>query len=150
MDNNECSNKAVLSVKIEGVYCTSCVAVLTKSLLKHEGVSSVKVSPQLDEVRVEYIANSISRENLERLIRSAVSDSFISPQTELSENAHVQTVEFIPQTTVDPVCYMKVQIDENSLHSDYDEKRYYFCAKSCKLTFEKNPESYLNSEGEKR
>ena len=145
MDNKESNSiNAALSMKIEGAYCTSCVAVLTKALLKHEGVTGVKVSPQLDEVRVEYTADCFNREELEIIIKSAVSDSFISPQTEMSEKTNTQSDDFKSQTVIDPVCHMAVHIDGNSLFSNFGDAHYYFCSKSCKIAFDEDSQLFLN------
>ncbi len=127
------NTKAVLSMKIVGSYCTSCVAVLTRSLLAHEGIYGVKINPQFDGVRVEYSTRIFNREEIKRIIDSTVSDSFMSHKTEASEN-----------TVIDPVCHMMVHVDGDTLYSDFDKMRYYFCTKSCKIAFEKDSELFLN------
>jgi len=47
----------------------------------------------------------------------------------------------------DPVCGMMVDEKKAKLKSDYDGKTYYFCAPSCKATFDKDPEKYASSGG---
>jgi Cu+-exporting ATPase len=42
----------------------------------------------------------------------------------------------------DPVCGMNVDEKTAKLKSDYMGKTYYFCAPSCKATFDKNPAKY--------
>jgi YHS domain-containing protein len=42
----------------------------------------------------------------------------------------------------DPVCGMNVNEKTAKLKSDYKGKTYYFCAQSCKTTFDKNPAKY--------
>lgn len=149
MDSEISDNtNVVLSMKIVGTYCTSCVAVLTKSLLAHEGIHSVKVSPQFDEVRVEYSAHTFDRDEIERLIQSTVKDSIISDPSETPENVDAQTGDTELHTAIDPVCHMKVHVDDDTLNSDFKENRYFFCAKTCKIAFEEGPELYLSSEGE--
>jgi len=46
----------------------------------------------------------------------------------------------------DLVCNMT--IDEKTAHyrSEYQGKTYYFCAKGCKVAFEKDPEKYITQE----
>ena len=39
----------------------------------------------------------------------------------------------------DPVCGMTVDEKTTKFKSDYMGKTYYFCAASCKTTFDKNP-----------
>ena len=43
----------------------------------------------------------------------------------------------------DPVCKMTVSEDKAAATSQYKEKTYYFCNKSCKERFDKDPEKYL-------
>jgi YHS domain-containing protein len=42
----------------------------------------------------------------------------------------------------DPVCGMMVDEKKAKLKSDYMGKTYYFCAPSCKATFDKNPAKF--------
>ncbi|MFQ5846905.1 MAG: YHS domain-containing protein [Candidatus Methylomirabilales bacterium] len=45
--------------------------------------------------------------------------------------------------TKDPVCGMEVEEAKAAATSDYQGLTYYFCAKGCKATFDKNPEKYV-------
>lgn len=47
---------------------------------------------------------------------------------------------------IDPVC--KMEVDENSAAgiSEYNGKKYYFCAPGCKVSFDKDPEKYLGGD----
>ncbi len=47
---------------------------------------------------------------------------------------------------VDPVCKMTVDEKTTPYQSEYREKHYYFCAKGCKVAFDKDPEKYLKEE----
>jgi len=42
----------------------------------------------------------------------------------------------------DPVCGMTVDEKKVKLKTEYKGKIYYFCAPSCKTTFDKNPAKY--------
>ncbi len=46
------------------------------------------------------------------------------------------------QLAVDPICNMEVEIENAELYSDYNDKRYYFCAPVCKEKFDNNPVEY--------
>ena len=46
-------------------------------------------------------------------------------------------------TAIDPVCKMKVDEAKPAATSEYQGKKYYFCAVGCKKAFDKNPEKYL-------
>ncbi len=48
----------------------------------------------------------------------------------------------------DPVCGMTVDEKKAAATSEYKGKTYYFCAKGCKVAFDKDPEKYLKAEGE--
>jgi YHS domain-containing protein len=46
----------------------------------------------------------------------------------------------------DPVCSMEVDEGKAAATSDYKGQTYYFCAKGCKVAFDKDPEKYLSDE----
>lgn len=48
-----------------------------------------------------------------------------------------------PETTIDPVCGMTVDVDDANRPFEYDGTTYYFCAPGCRTAFEKDPESYI-------
>lgn len=54
--------------------------------------------------------------------------------------------EVEPKVAIDPICKMEVDIDSAELYSDYEGRRYYFCAPYCKQTFDENPEKYKNQD----
>jgi len=43
----------------------------------------------------------------------------------------------------DPVCKMEVEEGKAAAISDYQGKKYYFCAVGCKKAFDQNPKKYL-------
>lgn len=43
----------------------------------------------------------------------------------------------------DPVCNMQVDEQKAAATSNYKGQPYYFCAKMCKESFDKDPEKYL-------
>ena len=44
---------------------------------------------------------------------------------------------------IDPVCKMVVDEKKAAATSEYKNQKYYFCAKGCKIAFDKDPEKYL-------
>ena len=48
----------------------------------------------------------------------------------------------------DPVCGMDVDENSPAATSEYNGKTYYFCSRGCKVAFDKDPEKYLQSQGE--
>ena len=43
----------------------------------------------------------------------------------------------------DPVCGMLVKTDEAAGRSEYQGKHFFFCAASCKESFDRNPQRYV-------
>jgi len=43
----------------------------------------------------------------------------------------------------DPICNMSVNIKKTEFSTKYNGKVYYFCSKSCKMTFDANKEIYV-------
>ena len=46
----------------------------------------------------------------------------------------------------DPVCGMDVDEKSAAATSEYKGKTYYFCARGCKIAFDKEPEKYLQEQ----
>ena len=47
---------------------------------------------------------------------------------------------------VDPVCGMSVDPEKKEITVLIEGQNYYFCAESCRTSFEKNPGKYMESE----
>ena len=45
---------------------------------------------------------------------------------------------------IDPVCLMEVNEASAQWTSEYKGKTYYFCAPGCKVSFDENPEKYID------
>jgi len=43
----------------------------------------------------------------------------------------------------DPVCGMLVKTDEAAARGEYQGKHFFFCAASCKESFDRNPQRYV-------
>jgi len=43
----------------------------------------------------------------------------------------------------DPICGMLVKTDDAAGRSEYQGKHYFFCAVTCKETFDRNPQRYV-------
>jgi YHS domain-containing protein len=48
----------------------------------------------------------------------------------------------------DPVCGMTVDEKKAAATSEYTGETYYFCSRGCKVSFDKDPEKYLNGHGD--
>ncbi len=47
---------------------------------------------------------------------------------------------------IDPVCKMEVEEGKAAATSEYQDKKYYFCAVGCKKAFDQDPAQYLVEE----
>jgi YHS domain-containing protein len=56
------------------------------------------------------------------------------------------TAPEVPEVAIDPICKMDVNTATAELYSDYDGKRYYFCAPYCKQTFDADPATYKDED----
>jgi len=66
-----------------------------------------------------------------------------------SHEGQVHAHHHAEDSTVDPVCGMKVKKSEAKATYEYDGRTYYFCMEACKEKFVKDPEKYAKMEGEK-
>jgi YHS domain-containing protein len=48
----------------------------------------------------------------------------------------------------DPVCEMDVDPKQAAATSVYNGQTYYFCSRGCKVAFDKDPEQYLQAQGQ--
>ncbi len=55
----------------------------------------------------------------------------------------VAAVEELVAEAIDPVCGMTVEIANARYISEYNDSKYYFCARSCMNSFNREPEKYL-------
>jgi YHS domain-containing protein len=45
--------------------------------------------------------------------------------------------------STDPVCKIRVDESKGKIISEFQGKKYFFCAPGCKVAFDRNPEKYL-------
>ncbi|MFW9908335.1 MAG: YHS domain-containing protein [Candidatus Thorarchaeota archaeon] len=75
-------------------------------------------------------------------------DTFDANPSEYQEadTSDVEDVEEVSTIAVDPICKMDVDVATANLISEYQDKKYYFCAQYCKDTFDSNPEPYKDQD----
>lgn len=127
---------ASMIVELDDTLCPSCVTALTATLMKYQGVIKATVKPQQNSFILDFNPEKISRISLEEIVHSAVAGN-----TAHHEN-HSDNI------AIDPVCGMTVKIDTTELYSDFEGKRYFFCARSCKIAFEEDSMSYIDDQNE--
>ncbi|MFW9793307.1 MAG: heavy metal translocating P-type ATPase [Candidatus Thorarchaeota archaeon] len=72
-------------------------------------------------------------------------DTFEGDPEKYQETGQVEE-EVTSGVAVDPICKMDVDIATATLVSEYQGKKYYFCAQYCKDTFEADPEQYKDQD----
>ena len=66
-----------------------------------------------------------------------------APQ-QAEEAQAVAVAEELVTEAIDPVCGMSVEIANARYVSEYNGSKYYFCARSCMNSFNREPEKYLS------
>jgi xanthine dehydrogenase accessory factor len=124
----------------------ACRAYLRSSGLTERQVARLKVPAGLDlgAVTPEEIAASILAELVQvkrraTPVNESNNTSSTAVQSPLSEEQGVQA----PDSAIDPVCGMTVEIANARHHTTYDRQAFYFCCPACKRLFERNPQEYL-------
>ncbi|HWR34504.1 MAG TPA: YHS domain-containing protein [Clostridia bacterium] len=46
---------------------------------------------------------------------------------------------------IDPVCGMRVEEENSTITSDYNNRTFHFCSEECKEVFETSPEQYAQN-----
>ena len=116
----------------------ACRAYLRSSGLTELQIARLKVPAGLDvgAVTPEEIAASIVAELVQVKRRPTTSNE--APSLENEEQG-----EQVPDTAIDPICGMTVEIANARHHTTYDGQEFYFCCPACKRLFERNPQEYL-------
>lgn len=60
-----------------------------------------------------------------------------------AEEAKKGIADLLGKTEIDPVCEMKVKVEEDTPHSLHDGKHYFFCCDGCRKAFDNAPETFL-------
>jgi YHS domain-containing protein len=123
---------ASMLIELDNTLCPSCVTALTSTLMKYQGVIKATVKPLQNSLILEFNINRISQNSLEEIVQSVV------VKNTANHKSHPDDI------AIDPVCHMTVKTGSTELYSDYRGKRYFFCAQSCKIAFDEDPESYIN------
>ena len=71
-------------------------------------------------------------------------DTFEANPEEYKESTPAESS--VPKIAIDPICKMDVDTEAATLVSEYNGKKYFFCAQYCKDTFDANPEQYKDQD----
>ncbi|MBD3408389.1 MAG: cadmium-translocating P-type ATPase [Candidatus Lokiarchaeota archaeon] len=96
-------------------------------------------------LRPEFAGLAMALSSVSVVSNALLLNRFSPEEFEISEDDTEKETE-AKSTAVDPICKMDVDIETANLYSDYEGKRYYFCAPYCKQTFDANPEKYKDED----
>jgi xanthine dehydrogenase accessory factor len=124
----------------------ACREYLRASGLTEQQIERLKAPAGLDvgAVTPQEIAASI----LTELVQVRRRGPIVNPeQTRFVGEERLEssqtTIAHEPETAIDPVCGMIVEIATTRHRSTLDGQDYYFCCPACKRLFERNPQEYL-------
>jgi xanthine dehydrogenase accessory factor len=124
----------------------SCREYLRASGLTEQQIERLKAPAGLDigALTPQEIAASILSELVQVRRRGTIINQEPSgfADEKQFESAHI-AIESEPETAIDPVCGMIVEISTARHRSNLDGRDYYFCCPACKRQFERNPQEYL-------
>jgi xanthine dehydrogenase accessory factor len=124
----------------------ACREYLRTSGLVESQIERLKAPAGLDigAVTPQEIAASILAELVQLRRRGSVADQeLIHSADEKRLEGNQTAIVHEPETAIDPVCGMIVEIATTRHHSTIDGQDYYFCCPACKRLFERNPQEYL-------
>jgi xanthine dehydrogenase accessory factor len=124
----------------------ACREYLRTSGLTEQQIERLKAPAGLDvgAVTPQEIAASILAELVEVRRRGPLVNQ---EQTRFASEEHLEgkdaILEHEPETAIDPVCGMMVEIATARHRAKLDGQDFYFCCPACKRLFERNPQEYL-------
>src|SRR5438876_164802 len=124
----------------------ACREYLRTSGLVESQIERLKAPAGLDigAVTPQEIAASILAELVQLRRRGSVADQeLIHSADEKRLEGNQTAIVHEPETAIDPVCGMIVEIATVRHRSTFDGRDYYFCCPACKRLFERNPQEYL-------
>jgi xanthine dehydrogenase accessory factor len=125
--------------------------------LAQQGISELEMLPlkapaglDIQARRGDEIALSIMAEIVQKRCNAELLDlALLRERTSAARegvaqrsNASFDVAFKAPETAMDPICHMQVDIASANYVSEYDGARYYFCCAGCKGKFDANPAAY--------
>lgn len=116
-----------------------------------EQMVPLKVPAGLDiqAQRGDEIALSIMAEIVQRRRNAELMDLTLfkaSGEVDETSKSTPSASESQPETAVDPICGMEVEIASAKFTHEHEDVTYYFCCAGCQTKFSQDPEQYLASE----
>jgi protein SCO1 len=105
---------------------------LRQTLINPDSVRVAGFPPLMPNYGVQLRADQIGQ--LIQYIRSLAHDSpDAGPTADINSNVRY---------AIDPVCGMQVVASDQTIHVDYEHKRYYFCSETCRRLFLLSPDKF--------
>jgi len=124
----------------------SCREYLHASGLTEQQIERLKAPAGLDigaltpqEIAASILSELVQVRRRGPIINQESSGFAFKKQLESTHTA----IENEPETAIDPVCGMIVEISTARHRSNLDGRDYYFCCPACKRLFARNPQEYL-------
>jgi xanthine dehydrogenase accessory factor len=109
---------------------------------KADAVKEILLSRGVSEQQLEKIKApaglDIKARRPEEIALSILAEIVMIVREQLVE----EPVQKQPEQAIDPICGMKVTVDNAKYVFDHQETAYYFCCDGCRTTFEQDPEKY--------
>ncbi len=124
----------------------ACRAYLQSSGITEKQLARLRAPAGLaiGAVTPEEIASSILAELVQvRRQNHATGEEHKTVAEEVSTHTSESDTSVSPETALDLVCGMTVEIASARHHTSYDGREFYFCCPACKRHFERNPQEYL-------
>ena len=137
-----CSSACYIGMVGSRKRADACRAYLRASGLTDEQIARLKAPAGLDlgAITPEEIAASVLAELVQLRRQGEVIKQSNSP---VEPPIVANSAPAIPETAIDPVCGMIVEIATARHHCTYDGREFYFCCPACKRLFERSPQEYL-------
>ena len=97
-------------------------------------------------LRPEFAGLAMALSSVSVVTNALLLNRFKPAKHEDGPDAESTSQEAVSEIAIDPICKMDVDIAFAELYSDYNGKRYYFCAPYCKTTFDAEPSKYGNQD----
>jgi xanthine dehydrogenase accessory factor len=128
----------------------ACRAYLRTSGLTEQAIERLRAPAGLDigavtpaEIAASILAELVQVQRHKSTTEQASHEHASDRASSLTAGTSADATSLMPETAIDPVCGMSVEIARARHHLNYNGQDFYFCCPGCKRQFERNPQEYL-------